>query len=160
MTKPDRPLNGRWPFKCTSFDDMLVDLKIMVNGRQPESSITFSCNAESHSSMEIRRVQMDVWCFRSRCARNSPSGSRLPEVMMTTVHFPARAPQPPERALRRGGIAGRVTGRRRGCTDGGGHAYLGCHGKSLIGWLPVYAEHQRFPAPHCPLPPTRRSSPR
>ena len=53
MTKPDRPLNGRWPFKCTSFDDMLVDLaKIMVNAaRQPESSITFfSCNAESHSS--------------------------------------------------------------------------------------------------------------
>ena len=53
MTKPDRPLNGRWPLKCTSFDDMLVDLaKIMVNAaRQPESSITFfSCNAESHSS--------------------------------------------------------------------------------------------------------------
>ena len=53
MTKPDRPLNGRWPFKCTSFDDMLVDLaKITVNAaRQPESSITFfCCNAESHSS--------------------------------------------------------------------------------------------------------------
>ena len=69
-----------------------------------------------------------------------------------------------ERAPQVGGVLPAVSpgGRGVGCNGWwGGHAqYLGCHGRSLIGWLPVYAEHQRFPAPHCPLPPTRRSSPR
>ena len=49
----ERPLNGRWPFKCTSFDEMLVDLaSIMVNAaRQPDSSFTFCCyNTESQGS--------------------------------------------------------------------------------------------------------------
>ena len=36
----ERPLNGRWPIKCASFDELLVDVAaIMVNAaRQPESS--------------------------------------------------------------------------------------------------------------------------
>ena len=49
----DKPLQGRWPFKCTTFDEMVRDLAdIMVDAAEnPQSSITFfCCNTESHSS--------------------------------------------------------------------------------------------------------------
>ena len=49
----DKPLQGRWPFKCTTFDEMVRDLAdIMVDAAENlQSSITFfCCNTESHSS--------------------------------------------------------------------------------------------------------------
>ena len=49
----DKPLQGRWPFKCTTFDEMVRDLAdIMVDAADNlQSSITFfCCNTESNSS--------------------------------------------------------------------------------------------------------------